>query len=78
MISQNSESSCYDETNCPLSNPPILPFSFVKTGTIQNPSEANIHPEMVSANADKVCQSPLPTRRKNVLQCFKEEYVVSF
>lgn len=76
VISQDTKSSCYDDTHCPMSNPPLIPFSFIKTGTIQNPSESNTHPEMEIMGNNKVCQSPLPTKRKNVLQCFKEEDVV--
>ena len=75
VISQDSESSCYDEKNCPMSNPPAMPFGFTKTGTIQNPSQSNTHPEMRGAG-ESICLSTVPTKRKNVMQCFKEEYVV--
>lgn len=81
VVSQDSESSCYDETQCPMSSPPILPFSFEKATEPIDDKQMHIAGATIT-NGSKAdaseCQHSIPTQRKNVLQCIKEDYVVGF
>lgn len=69
VVKQGPKSSCYDDTQCSLSDPPLLQFGFQKTA---DPLAAT--PSSSSPEAD-VCLGAVPRKRKNVVQCLRDDYL---
>jgi hypothetical protein len=71
VIRQNSQSSCYDEMQCPMSTPFTVPFGFRKVEV--DPTAAAEDAAGPTAQELK-CAATLPRQRKNVVQCLRDEY----
>jgi hypothetical protein len=78
VVSQDPQSSCYDETQCPMSSPTILPFSFEPAIDATGDKKMHISGATITNSSEidpLACQYSVPTQRKNVLQCINEEVV---
>jgi uncharacterized protein YegL len=78
VVSQDPQSSCYDETQCPMSSPTILPFSFEPAFDATADKKMHISGATVTNSSELdplACHYSVPTQRKNVLQCINEEIV---
>uniref|UniRef100_A0A914DTY6 VWFA domain-containing protein n=1 Tax=Acrobeloides nanus TaxID=290746 RepID=A0A914DTY6_9BILA len=69
VVKQGPNSNCYDETQCPLSDPPVLQFGLRKSA---DPLAAT--PSTGGSDAD-VCLGAIPRKRKNVIQCLRDDYL---
>ena len=83
IIKQGARSSCYDETNCPLLTPRALPFGFVRlTPAEQKAREAqravqNAGDDNEEEGPLSQCPSTAPRSRKNIVQCLRDQSLVS-
>jgi hypothetical protein len=78
VVSQDQQSSCYDETQCPMSSPTTLPFSFESVTESIGDKKMHISGASITNNSESdpsICHYSIPTQRKNVLQCIKEDDV---